>query len=256
MAANTSPIYSAYGDIQGGDLLTTGAADYTGQGVSNFIVFTADTTNGGYIQRLRFKAIGPGNNIATVARVYFNDGDGRLAASIATPGTPAGTLLATGGTLQTGTATPALQYFGKLVAIDQYGSLTAAGAEGTVAANATTSALGSINWTWTAVVGAVSYRLYVGPSAGGQVTYFNVTGSSYTQTTAVGIRDNLSPSINNNNMLIGELSLPATTGITTAATVDIDYPLNFALPPGGRIIVGLGATVATGWIVTGIGGKY
>lgn len=59
-----------------------------------------------------------------------------------------------------------------------------------------------------------------------------------------------------NNSLYGELSLPATTASATAATVDIDYPMNFALPAGFRIFVGLGTTVANGWNVTPIAGDY
>ena len=59
-----------------------------------------------------------------------------------------------------------------------------------------------------------------------------------------------------NNVFYGEINLPATTSATTSATVDIDYPMNFALPPGWRIYVGLGAAVAAGWVVTPIAGKY
>jgi len=59
-----------------------------------------------------------------------------------------------------------------------------------------------------------------------------------------------------NNVFFGEVSLPATTAITTAATVEIDYPINVALPPGFRIYCGLGAAVAAGWVVCPIGGEY
>lgn len=59
-----------------------------------------------------------------------------------------------------------------------------------------------------------------------------------------------------NNSFYGELSLPATTASATAALVDIDYPLNFALPAGFRIYAGLGTAVAAGWTLTPIAGKY
>lgn len=59
-----------------------------------------------------------------------------------------------------------------------------------------------------------------------------------------------------NNTFYGQISLPATTAINTAATVEIDYPMEFALNPGFRIYVGLGTTVAAGWVCTAIGGKY
>lgn len=59
-----------------------------------------------------------------------------------------------------------------------------------------------------------------------------------------------------NNVLIGELTLPATTAIATAATIDLDYPLNMALNPGFTILVGLGTTVAAGWVASAVGGRY
>lgn len=247
MAANTSPIYSAVGDIQGGDVVITQAQDYTGTGTNNVVVFTADEVNGGYIQRLRFKAIG--TNIATVARVYINNGLGRLQTFIPTPGTPSATTSTTGGTLRHHT------YYAKVVAQDQYGSFTSPSVESSLAQIAGTVS-GSITWTWTASTGSTNYRLYVGPLSGGQITYFSTTTNTFVQTTATGTRDNLASGGVNNNFFIGEISLPATTGVNNASTADIDYPLNVALPPGYRILVGLGTTVASGWQVTGIGGSY
>lgn len=251
MAANTAPIYSRQGDIQGGDILTTQAADFTGQGVNNVVVYTADATNGGFIQRLRFKAVASGANIATVARIYYNNGQSRLLGYATTPGTPTGTTSTTGGSLLAGT------YNARIISIDGYGGKSAASAASTTATLAGSVATGSITWNWTASTGGpASYRVYVGPVADGQLSYFTTNTNSYLQTTMVGTRDNLTGAVSNNNCLIGEVSLPATAASTAVATVDIDYPLNFALPPGGRIIVGLGTTVATGWIVTAIGGEY
>jgi hypothetical protein len=141
MAGNTTPIFSRIGAIGGigsTTLATVSAADYTGVGAQNILVFTSDATNGGFVQRIRLKAIG--TNVATVARIYINNGS------------------------TNGTAT--------------------------------------------------------------------------------------------NNVFYGEISLPATTAATTAATVDVDYPLNIALPAGYRLYVGLGATVAAGWVVSVIAGAY
>lgn len=59
-----------------------------------------------------------------------------------------------------------------------------------------------------------------------------------------------------NNNFYGELSLPATAQTNTAATVDLDYPMEFQLPPGFRIFVGLGTTVASGWDCMAIAGQY
>lgn len=143
MAGNASPIFSKAGAIGLNGSATVGTAvvsDYNGTGTNNAVVFTADATNGGFVQRLRFKALG--TNAVSVARIYINNGS-------------------------------------------------------------------------------------VNTSAG-------------------------------NNTFYGEISLPSTTASTTAATVDVDYPLNIALPAGYRIVVGISAAsaLASGWAVTTIAGAY
>jgi len=144
MAANTSPIYSLAGQVATdsgtsmSQLVLNAANDYTGIDADVTLVFTADPTNGSYIQRLRFKA--GGTNTATVARIYLNN------------------------------------------------------------------------------------------------------GSDHTTAT--------------NNAFYGEVSLPATTAIATAATIDVDYPMSFALPAGFRVYVGYATATAAGWCCIGIGGDY
>jgi hypothetical protein len=144
MPANSDPIYSRVGDVSSNGTtgmasdLVTATGDFTGVSANHQLVFTADATNGGYVQRLRFQA--KGTNVATVARIYLNNGS--------------------------------------------------------------------------------------------------------TNTTAT------------NNSFYGQISLPATTLINTAATTEVDYPMNFALNPGFRLYVGLGTTVAAGWVCVTIGGKY
>jgi hypothetical protein len=72
MAANTAPIFSSLGDIQwGATAITTANTARDGTGTV-LTCFTADTTNGGFVQRIRFRAAG--TNIATVARVFINNG--------------------------------------------------------------------------------------------------------------------------------------------------------------------------------------
>jgi hypothetical protein len=144
MAANSNPIFQRLGDISTNtttgmsQLVTTADNDYTGVGTHYVLVFTADSTNGSWIERIRMKA--GGSNIASVARVFINN------------------------------------------------------------------------------------------------------GSSHTSAT--------------NNAFYGEVSLPGTTAIATAATIEIDYPMGFALNPSFTIYVGLGTTVASGWVFTAIGGPY
>lgn len=81
-------------------------------------------------------------------------------------------------------------------------------------------------------------------------------GTNVAAVMRVYINNGAVPIVATNNSFIGEISLPATAASTTAATIDIDYPLEFALPAGWRIYVGLGAAVAAGWVVTCIAGDY
>ena len=59
-----------------------------------------------------------------------------------------------------------------------------------------------------------------------------------------------------NNQLIGQISLPGTTAINTAATTEPEYTLEFAIPASFRIYIGLGTTVAALWVPTVYGGNY
>jgi hypothetical protein len=156
--------------------------------------------------------------------------------------------------LQTGTG---VNYFAKIVSVDQYGGRSVASTETASVSSASTGSTGSITWNWTAAIGAASYRIYVGPTTNQQLTYFTSSTNSYLQTAPTGTNFNAAVGeISNNNILIGELSLPIVTGTATAATIDIDYPLNFALPAGYRIVAGLATTVTVGWMVSVIGGDY
>lgn len=77
MAANTDPIYTRIGDIQsyGGLIGSTAntAADGTG---TLYPVWQADATNGGFLSRLIFRAVGTGGAsaiAATVCRVFVSN---------------------------------------------------------------------------------------------------------------------------------------------------------------------------------------
>ena len=72
MAGNLDPIFSKSADIQSGGAGVLGptanaAFDGTGAGISS--VFQADVTNGGFVQRIRFKAAN--SPAATVARIFI-----------------------------------------------------------------------------------------------------------------------------------------------------------------------------------------
>ena len=72
MAANTNPIYTLTPDIQWSPtalIAANTAKDGTGTVAT---VFTADATNGGFVQKIKFRAAGA--NGATVARIFINNG--------------------------------------------------------------------------------------------------------------------------------------------------------------------------------------
>lgn len=254
MAGNSDPIFSKVGAMGQSMILKAAAADYTGTSPYNREVFAADTTNGGFIQRLRFKALG--TNVATVARIYINRGgiNTNFATAMAAPtGTPS----ATGGSMLTGT------YYATVIAIGPGGSQTPIGAFSLNVLVSSATAIGSIAWSWTAVPGATKYRLYVSPWVASGATYATYATryvesatNSYNQTAMIGEIGIFDDPTVGNQFLYDEVSLPATTAIATAATVTVDVPMNVALPPGYEVYVGLGTAVAAGWSVVGIGGAY
>ena len=137
MAANTQPIFSIAGDVEGGaTAITTANTAKDGTGTV-LTVFTANV-DGAFVQRIRFRSAG--TNIATVARVFINNGS----------------------------------------------------------TNATAA----------------------------------------------------------NNILYDEITLAATTLSEVAALPVYELPLNFALPAGYVLNITLGTTIAAGYYVSVIGGKY
>lgn len=101
--------------------------------------------------------------------------------------------------------------------------------------------------------------VYTADSADGgfiQRIRFKAIGTNTASVARVFINNGSANTTAANNSFYGEISLPATTATNTAATVEIDYPMNFALKPGFRIYVGLATTVAAGWVATPIAGQY
>lgn len=138
MAGNTSPIWSKIGDIQWGITVATANTTTDLTTGTTYLIFTADATNGGYLQKLRVRPLG--TNVATVLRIWINNG------------------------ATTGAAT--------------------------------------------------------------------------------------------NNTLYDEVSLGSSTASQTSALALYELPMNMALPAGYKIYVTLGTTVAAGFDVSAIGGKY
>lgn len=85
---------------------------------------------------------------------------------------------------------------------------------------------------------------------------FKAIGTNTASVARVFINNGSVNTTASNNTFYGEISLPATTISAVAATVEIDYPMNFALTPAFRIYVGLGTTVAAGWVCFAVAGEY
>lgn len=83
-------------------------------------------------------------------------------------------------------------------------------------------------------------------------------GTNAVSVARIYLNNGSTPGTAANNWFLGEISLPATTASVTAATPDVDYPINVAVPPGYRIYVGISAAsaLASGWAATPIAGKY
>lgn len=92
MSANTNPIYTRTPDVQIGGGVPLGSSANTAQdgtGANTYMVFEADATEGGFIQRLILKPIG--TTAATVMRVFVCTNTGSFTAG--TTNTDANTAL-------------------------------------------------------------------------------------------------------------------------------------------------------------------
>jgi hypothetical protein len=85
---------------------------------------------------------------------------------------------------------------------------------------------------------------------------FKAGGTNVATVARIFINNGSTPATATNNAFYGEVALPATTATNTAPTIDIDYPLGFALPPGFRVYFGIATAVAAGWTCIAIGGKF
>lgn len=79
MTANVQPVYSRIGDVQWSTIVTNGSTTKDGTSGTTTTIFTADATNGGFIQRVRFKSAG--TNVVSVARLFVNNGSSTAVAA-------------------------------------------------------------------------------------------------------------------------------------------------------------------------------
>lgn len=74
MSANNSPIFALTPNNGAFDVvLTTGANNYDGTNANAVLIYTAGA-NGSFLQKLTCKALG--TNVATVIRIFLNNGTG------------------------------------------------------------------------------------------------------------------------------------------------------------------------------------
>ena len=79
MPANTIPIFSRLGDVQWGAAnLNSANTAKDGTGTVTTI-FTADSSNGGYVEKVMFSSAG--TNVATVGRIFINNGSSNTVAA-------------------------------------------------------------------------------------------------------------------------------------------------------------------------------
>ena len=263
MAVNMAPIFSRASDIQGEIFLTapvaTTGTGYTGADANAVPIYFADPVNGGYVQKIRIKANAT-QPVNVVRFWYCSNNGGSYTTTTTAPQTPTATISSTSGVMTPGV------YYMKVQALDAYEQ---PGAWSTEISNTVPATGNNIVWGWSAPAtvtqGVSQYRLSIGLATGQQqFSIANVVGTTYTQNTTfwIGALGNqtgefASPNaLLYNTSLIGEISIPAITASATAATAEFDYPINAALPPGWRILAGLGSTSANGLSLCTYAGRY
>ncbi len=73
-APNTAPVFSYVGDIQWITAMTAANNTLDLTSGTSYLAYTADATNGGWVKELRLKASPANSTVATVLRVWLNNG--------------------------------------------------------------------------------------------------------------------------------------------------------------------------------------
>lgn len=74
MAANTEPIFSRTPDVQWVESIVTAHNVIDLTSGTSYLVYTADATEGGWVEELRVKVNPANNSAATVVRFWLNNG--------------------------------------------------------------------------------------------------------------------------------------------------------------------------------------
>ena len=102
------------------------------------------------------------------------------------------------------------------------------------------------------------YTVFTASATGGYVQRirFKPLGTNVATVARVWINNGGATGTAANNTLWDDISLPITSNSETSAQPTFELPLNIALPAGYKILVTLGTSVAAGYDITVIGGKY
>lgn len=124
---------------------------------------------------------------------------------------------------------------------------------GTTMATALTTATGDYTG-----VSANHVKVFTAGASGSfvQRLHFKAKGTNTASVARIYLNNGTDQTTATNNTFFGEVSLPGTTASNTVATVEIDYPMDVAIKNGFTIWVGLGTTVAAGWVCTAVAGQY
>jgi hypothetical protein len=87
--------------------------------------------------------------------------------------------------------------------------------------------------------------------------HFKAIGTNIQTVARIFLNNGSDPTVATNNRFFDDFQLPATTVSATAPTgPGQDFVMEFAIPAGWRIYVGLATAVASGWRVTPVAGDY
>lgn len=87
--------------------------------------------------------------------------------------------------------------------------------------------------------------------------HFKAIGTNIQTVARIFLNNGSDNTVSTNNRFYDDLQLPATTISANAPTgPGQDFIMEFAIPAGWRVYVGLATAVAAGWTVTPVAGKY
>ncbi len=81
-------------------------------------------------------------------------------------------------------------------------------------------------------------------------------GTNVATVLRVFLNNGADPTVATNNVMIAQVTCPATTNSEVAALAAVEIPLDLPMPPGYKLNIAIGTTIAAGLAVSAQGGKY